>query len=645
MTPPPAAQPAPRPSPEPSPLSDADVHLFNEGTHQQLHQHLGAHPGTLEGRPGTWFAVWAPSARSVAVISDRTGWHAGAALEPRGSSGIWQGFVEGAGPGLVYKLRITGPSGEVLEKADPFAAWSEEPPKTASVVWDLDHEWGDAGWMADRGRRARYDAPVSVYEVHLGSWRRPGEDPHAFLGYREAAPLLARHALDHGFTHVELLPLMEHPFYGSWGYQTLGYFGPTSRYGTPQDLMYLVDHLHQQGVGVILDWVPSHFPADAHGLGDFDGTHLYEHADPRQGFHPDWKSYIFNYGRDEVRSFLVSSALSWIDRYHVDGLRVDAVASMLYLDYSREEGEWIPNAQGGRENLEAIAFLQQMNGAITARHPDVITVAEESTAWPGVTAPPEHGGLGFTYKWDMGWMHDSLQYFAHDPVHRSYHHDELTFRGVYAFTERFVLPLSHDEVVHGKGSLLAKMPGDDWQQRANLRALYGWMAGSPGKKLLFQGAEVGQRREWDHDGSVDWHLLHQPEHAGIDRWVTDCNRLYAAEPALHQHDTEERGFEWVVGDDHRQSVFAFLRHGDDPADSVLVVANLTPTPREGYRIGVPHGGRWDELANSDAEAYGGSGWGNLGGVDADQRESHGRSHSLSLTLPPLSVLFLRGARG
>lgn len=622
-------------------LTDDDLHLFHEGTHQQVHHHLGAHPHRVDGRDGVWFGVWAPSARSVAIIGDRPGWHGGAPLQARGGSGIWEGFVEGMGSGDVYKLRVEALDGVVHEKADPFAAFSEVPPKTASVVWDLAYDWSDDAWMQERGRRLAHDAPVSVYEVHLGSWRRPGDDPRGFLGYREAAPLLAEHAVAHGFTHVELLPVMEHPFYGSWGYQTTGYFSPTSRYGTPQDLMFLVDHLHQRGVGVIFDWVPSHFPTDAHALGDFDGTHLFEHADPRQGFHPDWKSYIFNYGRNEVRSFLVSSAMSWIERYHADGIRVDAVASMLYLDYSREEGEWIPNAEGGRENLEAIGFLRQMNGAIAARHPDVKTIAEESTAWPGVTSPADQGGLGFDLKWDMGWMHDSLEYFSHDPVHRQWHHDELTFRGVYAFTERFVLPLSHDEVVHGKGSLLAKMPGDDWQQRANLRALLGWMAGQPGKSLLFQGAEVGQRREWDHESSVDWHLLQDDRHQGISRWVADLNALVAREPALHQRDDDPEGFRWIVGDDAHQSVFVFLRCGHVEGDEVLVVANLTPTPRTSYGIGVPRGGRWLEVLNSDAETYGGSGWGNLGGVDAEVRSSHGYGHRIELTLPPLSVVFLR----
>jgi 1,4-alpha-glucan branching enzyme len=626
-------------------LSDADLHLFNEGTHQQLHQHLGAHATTVDGRPATWFGVWAPSAQSVSVIGDFAGWDEGVPLQARGASGIWEGTVEGAKPGHAYKLRIVAPDGRILEKADPFAAYAEVAPKTASVIWDLDHEWGDHDWMAQRGGRLAPDAPVSIYEVHLGSWRRPADDPRGFLGYRAAAPLLTEHCLAHGFTHVELLPIMEHPFYGSWGYQTTGYFAPTSRYGTPQDLMYLVDHLHQAGIGVILDWVPSHFPEDAHGLADFDGTHLFEHADPRQGFHPDWKSAIFNYGRNEVRSFLVSSALCWIERYHADGIRVDAVASMLYLDYSREEGEWIPNEYGGRENLEAIELLQQLNGAVTARHPDVATIAEESTAWPGVTRSPLVGGLGFGRKWDMGWMHDTLQYLSYDPIHRSYHHDELTFRGVYAFSERYVLPLSHDEVVHGKGSLLAKMPGDGWQQRANLRLLFGWMAGQPGKTLLFQGGELGQRREWDHESSIEWHLLDDPAHAGIARWVGDCNRCVREEPALHQRDDDPDGFQWVIGDDRAQSVFAFFRRSHDPSDEVLVVANATPTPREAYRIGVPHGGRWVELLNSDAEVYGGSGWGNLGGVEADTTPAHGYEQSVAVTLPPLGILVLRGERG
>jgi 1,4-alpha-glucan branching enzyme len=622
-----------------SPLGEVDLHLLNEGTHERLYDSLGAHVAPSGAPVGTSVAVWAPSAEGVAVLSDRTGWDGGQALAPVGSSGIWQGFVPDMGVGEVYKYRVHH-AGSWVDKADPLATQAELSPKTGSVVTDLAYDWGDEDWMTGRAARQAHDRPQSVYELHLGSWRRRADG--TFLGYRDVAEPLADHVLAHGFTHVELLPVMEHPFYGSWGYQTTGFFAPTSRFGTPQDLMHLIDHLHQRGIGVIFDWVPSHFPDDPYGLARFDGTHLYEHADPRQGFHPDWKSLIFNYGRNEVRSFLLSSALSWLDRYHVDGLRVDAVASMLYLDYSREEGEWIPNEFGGRENLEAIAFLRQLNEAAYRRFPDIQTTAEESTAWPGVSRPTWLGGLGFGFKWDMGWMHDTLQYLEREPVHRRWHHGELTFRAVYAASENYVLPLSHDEVVHGKRSLLEKMPGDDWQRFANLRLLYGMQWAQPGKKLLFMGGEIAQRTEWDHEGEVDWALLDHGAHRGVARWVADLNGAYRRLPALHELDTEPEGFAWVDSHDAEHSVVAFLRLSRS-GDAVLVVANATPIPLENHRIGVDREGHWRELLNSDAEIYGGSGWGNFGGRESTPVAAHGRPFSLNLTIPPLGVLFLEWA--
>ncbi|HEX2642696.1 MAG TPA: 1,4-alpha-glucan branching protein GlgB [Thermoanaerobaculia bacterium] len=622
-------------------ISAQDLYFFNEGTHYRLYERLGAHPQ----EDGTFFAVWAPDAESVSVIGEWNGWTRGTdPLSPRGSSGVWEGFVAGAGPGMKYKYHIASRfNGYRVDKADPFAFYAEVPPLKGSVIWDLAYEWGDSDWMAGRGPRHELSAPMSVYEVHLGSWRRVPEEGNRSLTYREAAPLLAEHVKRLGFTHIELLPIMEHPFYGSWGYQSTGFFSPTSRFGTPQDFMYLVDHLHQQGIGVILDWVPSHFPTDEHGLAFFDGTHLYEHADPRKGFHPDWGSLIFNYGRREVCSFLISSAVFWLEKYHVDGLRVDAVASMLYLDYSRKAGEWIPNQFGGRENLEAIEFLRAFNGEVYQSFPDTQTTAEESTAWPMVSRPLYVGGLGFGYKWDMGWMHDTLAYLAHDPIHRRYHHNQLTFRGIYAWNENFVLPLSHDEVVHGKGSLYRKMPGDPWQKLANLRLLYGWMYGQPGKKLLFMGAELAQEREWNHDSSLDWHLLQNPGHAGIQRWLEDLNRFYREEPALHELDSNPDGFEWVDANDADNSVLSFLRWGKDRRAPVLVLYNFTPIARDNYRVGVPSGGYWRELLNSDSPDYGGSGRGNLGGVDAVPIPLHGRPYSLTLSLPPLAVLFLQPA--
>jgi len=617
-------------------MGELDLYLFREGTHTRLYEKLGAH---LQ-EEGTRFAVWAPNAAAVRVMGDFNGWDPEAdPLEPLGDSGIWVGVVRSARPGHRYKYRVVPRGGAPpLDKADPFAFWSEPPPGNASVVWDLAYAWADGAWMAERARRNALDAPISVYEVHLGSWTRRDDGRH--LTYRELAPKLAEYVREQGFTHVEFLPVMEHPFYGSWGYHVTGYFAPTCRYGTPQEFMELVDTLHQHGVGVFLDWVPSHFATDPHGLARFDGTALYEHPDPRRGWHPDWGSAIFDYGRPEVRSFLLSSAHFWLDRYHADGLRVDAVASMLYLDYSRREGEWLPNEYGGRENLDAIRFLRQLNESVYRDFPGVQTVAEESTAWPMVSRPTSAGGLGFGLKWDMGWMHDTLQYMSRDPIYRKYHHEELTFRMLYAFSENFLLPLSHDEVVHGKRSLLEKMPGDDWQKFANLRLLLGYQYAQPGKKLLFMGGEVGQRREWDHEGSVDWHLLAHPHHAGIQRWVRDLNRLYRSEPALHELDCQPGGFEWIDPDDRESSVLSFLRRSRG-GRQVAVVCNFTPVPRQGYRVGVPEPGRWEEVLNSDAREYGGSGWGNFGGVQAEPLPRHGRPYSLQLVLPPLAVVFLR----
>jgi len=629
----------------PGQLTDQDLYLFNEGRHYRVYDKLGAHLTNIGGKAGTAFSVWAPNARKVSVTGSFNDWNQDShQLQPRGSSGIWEGFIAGAGKGTLYKFHIVSrEKGHVGEKADPFGVWHEIAPRTASVVWDLDYQWGDQGWMKAQASRQSLSAPLSIYEVHMGSWMRVPEEGSRSLSYREMAPRLAEYCERMQFTHVELLPVMEHPFYGSWGYQTTGYFAPTSRYGTPQDFMYLVDYLHQHDIGVILDWVPSHFPEDAHGLAFFDGTHLFEHADPRSGFHPDWKTYIFNYGRNEVRSFLLSSAMFWLDKYHADGLRVDAVASMLYLDYSRKAGEWIPNKFGGRENLEAISFLRQMNEVCYQEHPGMQTIAEESTAWPMVSRPIYVGGLGFGMKWDMGWMHDTLSYFAEDPIHRRYHHNLLTFRMLYGFTENFVLPLSHDEVVHGKGSLLGKMPGDEWQKFANLRALYGYMFAQPGKKMLFMGDEFGQVREWAHDTSLEWHVLHFPLHLGVQNWVEQLNRLYRSQPAMHELDTDPAGFEWVDCNDNAASIVSLLRKGKSSSDIILIVCNFTPVPRHGYRVGVPAGGFWRELLNSDAKEYGGSGQGNLGGKEAVPIRAHGRPYSVSLTLPPLGVVFLKPA--
>jgi 1,4-alpha-glucan branching enzyme len=619
-------------------IGDVDLHLFNEGSHPRLYEQLGAH---IHG-DAVRFAVWAPNAEHVAVVGGFNGWDGAAhPLTPVGSSGIWSTTVPKLARGEVYKYRIAGAGEYRVDKADPYGFWHETPPRTGSVVWDLDYAWNDAAWMAERAARQRLDAPISIYEVHAGSWMRVPEDGNRSLGYRELAHRLADHVERTGFTHVELLPVMEHPFYGSWGYQVTGYFAPSSRWGTPQDLMYLVDHLHQRGIGVILDWVPAHFPTDEHGLNFFDGTHLYEHADQRQGFHPDWKSSIFNYGRNEVKSFLLSSARFWLDRYHIDGLRVDGVASMLYLDYSRQPGEWIPNAQGGRENLEAIALLRELNTMVYRDFPDVQTYAEESTAWPGVSRPTYVGGLGFGFKWDMGWMHDTLSYFAMDPVHRKFHHGQLTFRGLYAYHENFVLPLSHDEVVHGKGSLLGKLPGDEWQQRANLRLLLAYMFACSGKKLVFMGAELGQLREWQHEGSLDWHLLDDPRHGGLCELVGHLNRLYRGEPALHELDTDPRGSAWIDANDIERSMISFERRSGECRERVVCLFNFTPLPRHNVRLGVDVEGHWRELLSTDAREYGGSGQGNFGGVDSTIVPAHGRPLSIVVTAPPLGAVFFK----
>ncbi len=659
-------------------LGEQDLHLFGEGTHRNAWRVLGAHVGAdSAGVSGTHFAVWAPNATSVNVIGDWNGWgdHPSNSLQRRAESGVWEGFARGVGVGAAYQFRVRSFKGGVVDKADPFGFLHQVAPGTASVVAALDYEWHDESWMNERGPRIALSAPVSIYEVHLGSWMRVPHEQNRSLTYREVAPKLAAYAKSMGFTHIELMPITEHPFFGSWGYQTTGYFAPTSRYASsdttgPQDFMFFVDTLHQAGIGVILDWVPSHFPTDAHGLSLFDGTALFEHEDERQGFHPDWKSSIFNYGRHEVVSFLRSSAHFWLDAYHLDGLRVDAVASMLHLDYSRKEGEWIRNKHGGRENLEAVAFLRSLNESVYAAWPDVQTIAEDSTSWPMVSRPLYLGGLGFGFKWDLGWMHDTLGYFQHDPVHRKYHHRDVTFRAMYATSENFMLPLSHDEVVHGKGSLYGKMPGDRWQKLANLRLLLGSMFAQPGKKLLFMGGELGQEREWNHDSSLDWHLLgdgrglaqqlgdglaaaglvagseavdeQRAGHRGVQRLVTSLNRIYRAETALHELDCDARGFQWIEANDADRSILSFLRWGKTRTEAVVVVCNFTPLPHQDMRIGVPWGGFWEEILNSDANEYGGGGWGNFGGVAAVALPSHGHRWSISATLPPLAIVFLRG---
>ena len=624
-------------------LTAEDFYLFNEGTHYRIYEKMGAHLVESKGTKGTLFSVWAPNARRVSVVGDFNGWNPQShQLQPHGQSGIWEGFIAGVDKGALYKFHIDSTQlGYQIEKTDPVGLFAEKPPLTASVVWDLDYTWNDTAFLEKRAGVNSLHAPMSIYEVHLGSWMRVPEEENRSLTYREIAPRLADHVNKLGFTHVELLPIMEHPFYGSWGYQTTGYFSPTARYGTPQDFMYFVDYLHQHGIAVILDWVPSHFPSDGHGLAFFDGTHLFEHSDSRQGFHPDWKTFIFNYGRSEVRSFLMSSAMFWLDKYHIDGLRVDAVASMLYLDYSRKEGEWIPNKYGGRENLEAIDFLRHFNLEAYKEHPDIQTYAEESTSYAMVSRPTYLGGLGFGLKWDMGWMHDTLQYFSQDPIHRQYHHNKLTFRMLYAFHENFVLPLSHDEVVHGKGSLIGKMPGDEWQRFANLRLLFAYMFAQPAKKLIFMGCEFGQVSEWSHERSLDWDVLVYPVHHGLMNWVEQLNRVYRSEPSLHWFDNDPKGFEWVDCNDAPRSIVSLLRKGKDGENPILIACNFTPVPRVGYMVGVPTGGYWKELLNSDGAEYGGGNMGNAGGVEALPKKTHGRPYSLRLTLPPLGALFLK----
>ncbi len=624
-------------------LTPLDLRLLAEGNHYKSYEKLGAHLVAADGVKGTRFAVWAPNAKSVAVIGDFNDWDRDShPMRNHPEAGVWEVFVPAVGRNTRYKYFIRSRSKDYeVEKADPYAFATEMRPSTASKVWNLaDYDWGDAEWMASRAPKSAHDAPISIYEVHLGSWMRV-PDEGGWLTYRDLAPRLADYAVEMGFTHVELLPVTEHPFDGSWGYQTVSYYAPTARFGTPQEFKFLVDTLHQAGLGVYLDWAPAHFPKDEHGLGYFDGTHLYEHADPRRGHHPDWDTLIFNYGRKGVVDFLIGSALFWLDQYHIDGLRVDAVASMLYLDYGRKEDEWVPNQHGGRENLEAIDFLRRLNERVYAEHPDTVTFAEESTAWPMVSRPTSMGGLGFGFKWNMGWMNDTLAYIEKDPLHRTHHHKKITFSTLYAFSENFILPFSHDEVVHMKGSMLDKMPGDEWQKFANLRTLYGYLFTYPGKKLLFMGSEFGQGREWTHDESLDWHLLDYPRHAGLRRWVQDLNHLYRSECALFESDSDSHGFEWIDGNDRQRSVISFLRRAVSPNDELVVVCNFTPVPREGYRIGVPHEGCWQELLNSDATFYGGSGVGNLGGLKAEPEPTHGRSHSLNLTLPPLGCLIFK----
>ncbi len=614
---------------------------FGQGQDLRLFEFLGAHP--VPGKLATRFAVWAPNAQEVSVIGDFNGWRPGDhALEPDPKgSGIWLTEVAGVGVGQRYRFDVVSRfNGYRVRKADPVGFFQESAPGTASIVCDLSYSWGDHQWMASRHQATQLDSPISIYEVHLGSWRRGRENQ--LLTYRDLAPWLIQHVTQLGFTHVEFLPVMEHPFYGSWGYQVTGYFAPTSRYGAPEDFMALIDQLHQAGIGVILDWVPSHFPTDSNGLGFFDGTHLYEHADPRKGIHPDWNTFIFNYGRHEVKSFLTSNAYFWLKHYHADGLRVDAVASMLYLDYSRQPGQWIANHEGGRENLEAIHWMQDMNRAVYREVPGIAMMAEESTAWPGVSHPVDHQGLGFGYKWDMGWMHDTLDYVTRDPIYRRYHHRDLTFRPAYAFSENFILPLSHDEVVHGKGSLWGKIPGSAWEKSRTLRLLLGYQMATPGKKLLFMGQEFGQEREWDHDQSLDWHLLDDPVHQGILKWTEDCNRLYRTTPALFEGDCRPEGFRWVKHEDEYWSVLAFLRVSRS-GSPILAVFNWTGIPRENYQLGVPRGGRWIERLNSDASVYGGGGRGNLGGTTASMEPYEGFPYSIQLTLPPLAMIILEPA--
>ena len=625
-------------------LGEMDEYLLGEGTHNQLWDALGAHVGTHEGVDGTHFAVWAPNALRVSVVGDFNGWDGRRhVMRRRGATGVHEIFLPGLGDGTTYKYEIIDSHGNMMPlKADPVGFGAELPPRTASVVRDLEgFEWSDAGWLSKRGAKHKIDQPISIYEVHLESWRRVPEDGNRSLSYVEHASMLVDYARDMGFTHIELTPVSEYPFGGSWGYQPVGLFAPTSRFGTPQEFRQFVDACHAAGLGLIIDWVPGHFPTDQHGLGRFDGTPLYEHADPKEGFHPDWNTLVYNYGRTEVQNFLIANARFWFEEYHIDGLRVDAVASMLYRDYSRKEGEWVPNKDGGRENLEAIAFMQRMNEVVYAADDSILTAAEESTAFPGVSAPTDSGGLGFGFKWNMGWMNDTLRYMQEDPINRKYHHDKMTFGLHYAFSENFILPLSHDEVVHGKGSLLQRMPGDDWQRFANLRAYFSFMWAHPGKKLLFMGGEFAQSGEWNNESSLDWHLLDHAPHKGMQSLVRDLNRVYRDTPALYQKDSKPDGFRWIDGGNAADSVFSWVRYGDDDAAPVLVVINFTPVPRTGFRVGVPDAGHWDEIFNSDAEIYGGTDTGNPGGATAEQIAMHGCPHSIDITVPPLAAVYFQ----
>jgi 1,4-alpha-glucan branching enzyme len=620
-------------------LTEFDLYLISEGTNYESYGKLGAHIKTINGVTGVTFAVWAPNAERVSIVGNWNHWDGRVHPMHKHGNGVWELFIPGLNEGTVYKYEVRTPQGYLFDKADPYGFFAELSPSTASVVWNIDkYRWGDSDWLVQRSQRQALDAPINIYECHLGSWQRVPEDGNRSLTYRELAHRLVPYVKELGYTHIELMPVSEHPFTGSWGYQTVGYYAPTSRFGTPDDFQYFVDHCHRAGIGVILDWVPAHFPKDGHGLVYFDGTHLYEHADPRQGEHPDWGTLIFNYGRNEVRNFLLSNALFWLDKYHIDGFRVDAVSSMLYLDYGRSDGGWVPNQFGGRENLEAIEFLKQFNMLVHSQHSGVLTIAEESTAWPQVSRPVYLGGLGFSLKWNMGWMHDILEYVAKDPVYRRYEHAKITFSMMYAFSENFILSLSHDEVVHLKKSLISKMPGDDWQKFANLRLLYAFMTGHPGKKLLFMGSEFGQWSEWSHDHSLDWHLLDWEPHRGIRRAVTDLNHLLQREPALHAIDFDWTGFEWLQVNDADNSVIAFLRRGPNPGDEIVVVCNWTPVVREDYWIPVPHAGYYAEVLNTDAGSYGGSNVGNDGGAHAVEE---GGAHYLRLRLPPLGALFLK----
>jgi 1,4-alpha-glucan branching enzyme len=625
-------------------LSEFDLYLMGEGRHYDTYEKLGAHPKTVNGVAGVHFAVWAPSAKRVSVVGDFNGWDGRVhPMRARGSSGIWELFIPEVGESTTYKYEIVGPQGSVLPlKADPYAFAAELRPNTGSVVARLDkYSWNDGDWIAQRAKKNWLEQPITVYEVHLASWRRIPADHDRWLTYRELGDQLIPYVKELGYTHIELLPIMEHPYDASWGYQTLGYFAPTSRFGTPTDFMEFLDRCHQAGLGVFLDWTPAHFPRDSHGLSMFDGTHLYEHSDPRQGSHPDWGTLVYNYGRNEVQNYLISNALFWLDKYHIDGLRVDAVASMLYLDYSRKHGEWVPNRFGGRENLEAIEFIKRLNEVVPLRFPGALTIAEESTSWPSVSRPTYLGGLGFSLKWNMGWMNDTLKYFSKDSIFRKYEHNKLTFSLLYAFTENFMLPFSHDEVVHGKNSLLHKMPGDMWQQFANLRVLYAYQYAHPGKKLLFMGQEFAQRNEWNEARSLDWHLLQYDSHRGMKNLIADLNKLALKEPALHEIDFEWQGFEWIDANDSDNSVYSFIRRGKNPNEILVVILNATPVVRYGYNIGVPLAGHYEEIFNSDSANYGGTNVGNLGGMKASDHPWQGRIHSLSLTLPPLAVIFLK----